>query len=420
MHFALIEKNKKYCLIPCKLYDIIQNNRFIPYNIINLRAVQPEGVTVLKRSKSKIFLIIISFIALAAACGGAVTLFLAMERDYEPAIHHFTYDSVLSPTAAAICASGLIFAIVGAFVTSKRLIFAEKGSKNTFVGIFTAVLAGLMCGLVFCVGVKGGIGDEEKPGILLAELTFIVLSAVYFFLKAFGAFSKKPALSLFGLLPALMCAFMILRLYFNSEEPLNSPLKIFEIVMLVSFMFYFTAETGISILRPKMNRKYVFAGILAITSGGMVAASRLAARIADVTNYKFDVVRCAFYAVIWICITVSFFERLFCARENKESDAFFDNENEDGEEQTSDTENEDDVKAEENAEEIPEAAEDESGENTEDDADKASETVEDTAEKVEEDAVEVIEEDTVEVIEEAVEIVEDAAETAPDGIEENK
>ncbi len=349
----------------------------------------------MKRSKSKIFLIIISFIALAAAVAGAVSLFLAMERDYEHVIHHFAYGSRLSLTASAICASGVVFALVASFVTSKKLVLAEKDSKNTFIGMFTSVLAGLMCGLVFCVGVKEGI-PAEKPGILLAELTFTVLSTVYFFLKAFGACSKKPTLSLFGLLPALMCAFMILRLYFNADEPLNSPLKIFEIVMLVSFMFYFTAETGISILRPKMNRKYVFAGVFAITSGGMVAAARLAARIADVTNFKFDVVRCAFCAIIWLCITASFFEKLFLARENEEDEAFFDNENADGEKDGS--EKTDDVDGEKEAEEkgedeVPFAEPDKDAEDAADGADGEEESIEDTIRETIEEAEELLEKD---------------------------
>ena len=144
---------------------------------------RPEGVTVLKRSKSKIFLIILSFIALAAAAGGAVLLFLAMRRDYDTSIHHFAFGSVFAMAAAAVCAGGALLGGIGAIISSKKLVFAEKDRKNSFIGIFASVLAGLMCGLLFCVGVKNGI-PEEKPGILLAELTFTVLSAIYFFLKA--------------------------------------------------------------------------------------------------------------------------------------------------------------------------------------------------------------------------------------------
>ena len=261
------------------------------------------------------------------------------------------------------------------------------------------MLSGLMCGLLFCVGVKGGI-PQEKPGILLAELTFTVLSAIYFFLKAFGAFAKKPTLSLFGLLPALMCAFMILNLYFNTDEPLNAPLKIYEIVMLVTFMFYFAAETGINILRPKMNRKFVFAGILATACGGMTAIARLAARIADVDTFKFDIIRCVFCAVIWLCIIASYLEKLLRAREIKEDDAFFDNENgADGEDK------------------IPFAEPDEAEEAVEETVEEAEEAVEETVEEVEEtagDAAEKAEEAVAETAEEAEEAAEEVSEEASD------
>ena len=288
-----------------------------------------ESVIPMKSSTSKIVLIVFASLALAIALGGALLLFFAMENEYDPAIHHFNFDAKFALYSTIACAGGFALAVAGIFTTSNKLVFAEKDKKITFIGIFSSVLAGLMCGLVFCVGVKGGI-PEEKPGILLAELTFTVLSAVFFLLRAFGLFSKKPALSLFGLLPALMCAFMILNLYFNASEPLNAPLKIFEIVMLVSFMFYFTAEAGINILHPKMNKKYALAGIFAVASGGMVALSRLAVRIFDVDTFGFDIIRCVFGAVIWLCITVSFFEKVFLAREKEAGEAFFDSENEDG------------------------------------------------------------------------------------------
>ena len=359
----------------------------------------------MKRSRSKIVLIILSFAALAVAFGGAFLLFVAMEREYDATIHHFNYDAVFALSALAACVGGFLLAVAGFCIPSKKLVFADKAGKCSFIGVFASVLSGLMCGLLFCVGVKGGI-PQEKPGILLAELTFTVLSAIYFFLKAFGAFAKNPTLSLFGLLPALMCAFMILNLYFNTDEPLNAPLKIYEIVMLVTFMFYFAAETGINILRPKMNRKFVFAGILATASGGMTALSRLAVRIADVDTFKFDIIRCVFCAVIWLCIIASYLEKLLRAREIKEDDAFFDNENDaDGE------------KDEKEDGKIPFAEPDEAEEAVE----EAEEAVEETVEEAEEtagDAVEEAEETVEETVEEAVDKAEEAAEEVSEEISE--
>lgn len=369
-----------------------------------------ESVIPMKRSKSKIVLIVLSFAALAVALGGAFLLFVAMEREYDATIRHFNFDAVFALSALAACIGGLLLAVAGFCIPSKKLVFSDKAGKSSFIGVFASVLSGLMCGLLFCVGVKGGI-PQEKPGILLAELTFTVLSAIYFFLKAFGAFAKKPTLSLFGLLPALMCAFMILNLYFNTDEPLNAPLKIYEIVMLVTFMFYFAAETGINILRPKMNRKFVFAGILATACGGMTAVARLAARIADVDTFKFDIIRCVFCAVIWLCIIASYLEKLLRAREIKEDDAFFDNENgADGEDKIPFAEPDEAEAAAEEAEETVE-------ETVEETADAAEEAVEEKAEEVAEAAEDAAEEAAEEVSEETEEAASDSPEK--DNKEEN-
>ena len=123
-----------------------------------------------------------------------------------------------------------------------------------------------------------------------------------------------------------MSAFLLLDLYFNTSEPLNAPLKIFETVMLVTFMLYFTAEAGMLIARPKMNRKYMFAGILAVSSGGMVAISKIAARIIDPDTFPGDLVKPAFYAVIWLYILISFAERIAFMREKTKEEALLDSE----------------------------------------------------------------------------------------------
>ncbi|MBQ6660154.1 MAG: hypothetical protein IJM57_01845, partial [Lachnospiraceae bacterium] len=148
----------------------------------------------MERVKSKITVIILFFVALAVGLGGGAVLFFAMIKDFDPAIRHFDYGSLFALIAASACGAGAALAIAGAFAVSKKVTFNPEGAKSSFVGIFSSVLAGLMCVLYFGSGVKAGI-PEEKPGILLAELTFVVLSAVFFFLKASGLFSKKPMIA---------------------------------------------------------------------------------------------------------------------------------------------------------------------------------------------------------------------------------
>ncbi len=279
-----------------------------------------------KASKSRIAVIVLMCAAIVAAAAGTYFLLSSMLKEYDPTVKHFNYDHFNASAAVCVCVAGAVLAVAGFFAVSKKLTFTPDGKKRCyFVPEFISILTGLMCLLRFVIGVKDGI-PKEKPGILLAELTFTVLSAAYFFLRASGLFSKKPVAALSGLLPAFMSAFIMLELYFNTSEPLNAPLKIFESVMLVSFMLYFTAETGVLIARPRMNRKYVFAGILAASSGGMAAVSKAAARIIDPDTFGGDLAKLVFYVVIWLYICVSFAEKVLTLREKTEEEALIDSE----------------------------------------------------------------------------------------------
>lgn len=352
-----------------------------------------ESVTELKRSGSKIAVIVLFFIALALALGGAALLFLAMENEFDTSIMHFDFDSVYA--LGALCASlgALALAIAGFFSASKKLSFTGD-NRCTFLGTFISALTGLMCLLYFVLNVKKGL-PETKRALLMIELTFVVLSAIFFFLKASGLFAKKPGVALSGLIPALMSAFILFYLYFNASEPLNSPLKIYQIVMLATFMLYFTAETGVAISRPKMGKKYVFAGIVATGVGGIVALSRLAARIFDVDVFDFDIVTAAFHAIIWLYIVISFAEKLLLSREIKEESAFFDSEAAGSE-------------TEEAIEEVAEASED-----TAEDAEEAPEKVEEIAEDAADEA-----DDALEEAAECAEAAEDVADKAEEAVED--
>ena len=378
-----------------------------------------ESVIPMKRSKSKIALIIFYFVALAAALCGAALLFFAMEREFDPSIKHFSTDAKFAPAAFGVCAGGAALAIAAFCTATKRRVFNVRSKRYSFVGVFAAILAGLMCVLYFGLGVKNGL-PEEKPGMLLAELTFTVLSAAYFFLRASGLFYKKPLAALSGLLPALMCAFILLNLYFDRSDPLNAPLKIYRAVMLVSFMLYFTAEAGIFILRPKMSRKYAFASIAAVTCGGMVALSSLAARIADVDTFGYDIIKTVFFAVLWLYVAVSCGEKLLLSREKDVEEALPDNESaenaaEDLKEEIADDAEQDVEKIAidtEDALEEADAALEEAFGKAEEAVEEAAEEAAQEADDAAQDAVDALEK----TLESAEEKAEDAAEAAEDAI----
>ena len=295
----------------------------------------------MKSYRPKAFVIILSSIAAAFALGGAILMFLAMTNDFDVSIMHFEYGSAFAGAAFAVCIMSIALAVCGFFMSTNRIAY-DDGSKFSSLTVFISTLAGLTCLLYAFVAIRGGL-PETKIAVFIAEIVFAILSAAFFLMKAAGVFEKKPSLSLTGLFPALMCAFALLRVYFNSDEPLNSPLKIYQIVMLVAFMLYFTAESGISIGRPKMSRKFTFASLAAISIGGMVSISRIASRIADVDSFGFNMVIEAFRLIMWLYVVVTFAIKLLNAREKTVGFALLNTE--DGEKEKSGAENgeEDDV-----------------------------------------------------------------------------
>ncbi|MBR6917022.1 MAG: hypothetical protein IKN38_02445 [Clostridia bacterium] len=290
----------------------------------------------MKYSKIKTYLILLFCVAVSAALVGSVVLYLAMDNDYDASIKHFEFGSVFATSALAISIGGAALGLVGFIISpEKKIDLDPKRGDYTFVGVFFSILTGLMSALYFVSRIRQGI-PEEKPGLLMAEMAFSALSVAFFTIKAAGILKKKKNLSILGISPALACAFMLLNLYFSRNEPLNAPLKIYETVMLISFMLYFTADTGISISRKKMNRKYVFAGLFAATTGGTIALSRIAIRIVNVDVFDFDIIKTAFCAVMWLYVVFTFGERLIMSREKSNEEALLE-EKESAEEKEAET-----------------------------------------------------------------------------------
>ncbi len=309
----------------------------------------------LKAQRSKTILGALALISLSLALGGAAILVYAMLTEYDPSIMHFEIGSVGVVAAVALCVAGAVCAAVGFFTTTKRLGF-RPSAKFHFAEVFVSTLAGLLCFFYLYLGVTG-----EKPsakiGVFYAEMALAALSGAFFILKALGVTDKYRWMNLFGLFPALLSAFTLLRLYFTSNEPLNAPLKTFEIVMTVALMLGFAGDAGVSIEHPGMSRKYAFASLFGISAAGMVSISRVAARLIDADTFEFNIVRETFRLVFWLYIVTSFAIKYFRSREIPEEAALSDNEAHDSgtpEETTEETPAKEEAPAEEITEE-PEA-----------------------------------------------------------------
>ena len=402
----------------------------------------------MKSYRPKTFVIILSSIAAAFAVGGAILMFLAMTNDFDASIMHFEYGSAFAGAAFAVCVMSVALAAGGFFMSTNRIAY-DDGAKFSSITVFISTLAGLTCLLYAFVAIRGGL-PETKIAVYIAEIVFSILSAAFFLMKAAGVFEKKPAFSLTGLFPALMCAFALLRVYFDSNEPLNSPLKIYQIVMLVTFMLYFTAESGISIGRPKMSRKFTFASLTAISIGGMISISRVASRVADVDTFNFNMVIESFRLILWLYVVVTFAIKLLNAREKTVGYALLNNEDGEKKETEAESGKEDDelldgiaaklkdidgkateyTAEEKTAEEVPEEiseersdeiAEEKSESETEDEPEEESETEEPEIEgpEAEEPEIEELEAEEPEAEEPEAEVPEEAEDVSEKKYEES-
>lgn len=374
----------------------------------------------MKKSTTKTVVIIFASLALLIAVAGGVLLFFAMQKEFDASIRHFKIDSIFAASACAVCVGGFVIACAGFFSVPRKKAYGTDG-KNSFIMIFISVFAALMCGLYFGYSVKNGLPADSKKGLILAEVSFAALSAIYFIVRALGLASKKKAVNIAEIVPAFLSAFLLLNVYFNTSDPLNAPLKIYEIVMLVSFMLFFTAEAGISIERPSMTGKYIFSGLFAVSSGGMVAISRVASRVVSPDSFNYDIIKVCLYAVLWLFILISFVEKILKAREIEANEAFFDNEaaaaDADGD-AADDAEDDAADEAEDTADEIEEASEEDS-ENAEDGVEEAVEEAEEAVEEAEEAADDAAD-DAVQAPEELEEAAEEAKDTADDIFEKVK
>ena len=373
------------------------------------KLTNPEIKTTASKNKGlKAALIALLALSVAISLAGAAMLYLAMERELDFDLKHFAVSTTFATIAASLCGAGFLSAVAGAFVVPKGLDLSV-GNRDSVPGIISSVFAGCMCALSFVFTVWKGMPEsgKAKPGLILAEVSFTVLAAVYFILRGSGLFIKKPALALSGLLPALMSAFALLNLYFDENDPLNAPLKIYRTIMIATFMLFFTAEAGISIGRPKMNGKFVFASLFTISSGGIIALSRLLARITDPDHFGYDVIEVSLFAALWLYALIIFTQKLIISLktpcENPDEAALSDNESEtasDDEDSSVSEEADDEAETDENADEEsdgeveaeedagaepgdePDTADDKKDEESDSDAEAEEET--ETEEEVEE------------------------------------
>lgn len=273
-----------------------------------------ENFLVPKTEKKKIFIIILSVAAVLAVIGAAV-LCMAMLHDYDADIGHFRYGSAYATSSWIIGVIGTILAVYACIVCGKSVSFSHgRKRKFSFAETFLSMLAACFSVLYGTLSLGEAIPEGRNIFFILRSV-FAFISAIYFLILAIGLPSNIPSTGFAASLASIECAFMLLLVYFTYDTyAMNSPLKTYELMMLVSFMLFYAAEAGCSAGRPGTEKKFAFAAVFAVTVGGQVSIARFICAVAQNDGLDFSLVSCAFRVVLWLHILATFIERVKCMK----------------------------------------------------------------------------------------------------------
>ncbi len=272
-----------------------------------------------KVDKKKVFMLLF-FISPALALIGAVFLYRAMIFSYDASIGHFVYGSSSAAVSCVIFIIGALLSIFSFFMCGKDFSFSKgKRRSLSFAEVFFSMLAACFSVLYGVLSLSEDIPTGREIFFVLRTI-FAFIAAVYFVSLVTGMPSSAPSTGFFAAGASLECAFMLLLVYFTYDNcAMNSPVKTYELLMLVSFMLFYAAEAGRSIERPGTDRKYAFAAVFAVCCGGQVALARLICILAQSEGFSFSLVSCLFRVALWLQILVSFYGNIKSSKRLKRS-----------------------------------------------------------------------------------------------------
>ena len=284
-----------------------------------------ENFLVPKTEKKKIFIIISSAAAVLAVIGAAA-LCAAMLYTYDADIGHFSYGSLPAAVSCIAAVLGTLLSVYAYIACGKKVSFSHgRKRKFSFAETFLSMLAACFSVLYGTLSLGESIPEGRNIFFVLRSV-FAFVSAIYFLILAIGLPSNIPATGFAASLASIECAFMLLLVYFTYDNyAMNSPLKTYELMMLVSFMLFYAAEAGCSAGRPGTEKKFAFAAVFAITVGGQVSISRFICAVAQNDGLDFSLVSCAFRVVLWLHILATFIERVKCVKVREAVKPYFEN-----------------------------------------------------------------------------------------------
>lgn len=196
------------------------------------------------------------FPVLGAAAG--ICYFLAMRNDFEANIGHFARGSVTAGAAAALCIVSVLLSAVLAFCSRKKLMPAKVPDRDPL--LVTASILGVVgaAGVLFLLAMPfldPLFGTAAKGRLqLFADLASVLLIPALI-LTLMQDFKVSDARAFFWIGSAAAVILSLFACYFDFDDPLNSPVRVFTMLMQASVLLLTLAESRLA-LDPDAKRTY--------------------------------------------------------------------------------------------------------------------------------------------------------------------
>ena len=241
--------------------------------------------------------------AVLVALLGAFCMFLAIVGDYSPELGYFDKGSIKAGVLYAVLAAGVILAAVSWFFFRKSVL----DSSDIPAPVYTKIVSGaLIITLLWQTGTDLLHIPHDNPllphwSLILASDLLALLFIVYLICdSASKKIRQSPGTACLGFFPPIYAATRLFIIYLDLTAAANSPVKILQQLMYISFMLFLTGAAGLSLKRVSVFPRYVFSLVCTVAIGGTVSVSALLGLVTGTPGYNMEPSQIAFCVIMTV------------------------------------------------------------------------------------------------------------------------
>lgn len=241
--------------------------------------------------------------AVLVALLGAFCMFLAIVGDYSPELGYFDKGSIKAGVLYAVLVVGVILAAVSWFLFRKSV----SDTSDTPTPVYTKIISiALIITLLWQTGTDLLRIPYDNPllphwSLILVSDLLALLFIVYLICDNAPKKIRKGSLSAcLGFFPPIYVATRLFIIYLDLTVAANSPVKILQQLMYISFMLFLTGAVGLSLRRGSIFPRYVFSLICTVAIGGTVSVSALLGLVTGTPGYNMESSQIAFCVIMTV------------------------------------------------------------------------------------------------------------------------